>query len=155
MSQTLTLSYTPTTIEAPYYGQTQYLDVTSLSNLDEISVIYALNTEDRTVSRAISNDITFIGAAFTFIEEVFFTGTDVNEDAIINATIVMDLCDSFTMDFEIAIDIIRYCPAECTISSPLRRITDDTESHNLIRNELIKNEKPEKSEDPYMEYPFS
>jgi hypothetical protein len=98
-------------------------DTTGLT--DDFQVEYTLNSETKTVNKAISNTLTFKGDTYLYLKSIFIDAED-GQDAIVDVLIEVQCC-SKEYNFVINSELITHCPGTCpTIESKL--ITQDKRS---------------------------
>ena len=107
--------------------------------LDQIEdLLIGLNEENRTVTFSVTNDFTFFGDAFTYIEERFMLDTSEFCDNAIQVVLQLDCCSKYEMDFQIRFDAVSaYAPTDCSVRAKLLAVDNANEGYRCLKSKIF------------------
>lgn len=93
-----------------------------IDNID--SFTYQLDDTNKIVTKSISSDFTFLGEAYEYLYDKFFSDAS-DCDALIEVGVTLDCCDGLELFYQITRKGVTNCPRECSIIAVIEKVNSD------------------------------
>lgn len=126
----------------------------SCLEINEIEdITYQLDSETRTVSKAISSDFSFVGDGYEYLKNVFFGDVSEGCDEIVDVTVIIDCCAEIDLYYQLTHKGVIDCPDRCEMKTTLTKLDTDNKGFNYLnRTRVLDNDAVNNIRTPHLEY---